>query len=124
VIINDFAFSGNARILLFQHCRWTIIHTMFRMDIRQHETIGPWVRKVEAQPGWVTKAALLTAVLVIGLPLLALALLAVTIGLAVFMVLGLVATGLATVRNLFTGAGTGPRPPMDKGRRNVRVLRR
>jgi hypothetical protein len=96
---------------------------MFRMYIRQHETLGPWYQKVERQPSWVTKAAILAAVLVIGIPLVLIALAAILVGLAVFTVLGLVASGVATIRNLFTSPGV-PREPGDAGRQNVRVLRR
>jgi hypothetical protein len=95
---------------------------MFRMYIRQHETLGPWYQKFERQPSWVTKAALISAVLIIGIPLVLLALTAILVGLAVFTVLGLVASGIATIRGLV--AGQLPRGPRPDGRRNVRVIRR
>jgi len=95
---------------------------MFRMYIREHETLGPWYQKLERQPSWVTKAAILAAVLMVGLPLALIAITALIVGLAVFTVLSLVSAGVATLRELFSGGGR--RPPADDGRRNVRVIRR
>jgi hypothetical protein len=96
---------------------------MFRMYIRQHETLGPWYQKFERQPGWVTKAAIVAAVLVVGIPLLMLTLAAILVGLAVFTVLGLLASGVATIRGLFGGGGRPMPPSGNDGRHNVRVIR-
>lgn len=94
---------------------------MFRMYIQQHETLGPWYQKVARQPSWVTKAAILAAVLVIGIPLVLIALAALLVALAVFTALSLLVNGLAVLRQLLTGQTL--RPP-SAGRRNVRVIRR
>jgi hypothetical protein len=96
---------------------------MWRMYIREHETIGPWVRKVEGQPSWVTKAALTATVLVVAVPVVLLTLAAIVVGVAVFALLGLAAMGIGAVRQIFAGPHV-PSEPMDDGRRNVRVMRR
>lgn len=72
-------------------------------------------RAVQAQPNWVTRIALLTFVIVIGVPIAILVLFALFAAVAVFFVLALFATLVAKVRGSFPG---------DDGRSNVRVIQR
>jgi len=96
---------------------------MWRVYVQQHEVLGPWYRRFQNQPGWVTKAAIVAAVLVIGVPILVLTLTAILVGLAVFAVLGLAAQGVRAVRQLFRNVGPAHTTP-EPGRRNVRIVRR
>jgi len=72
-------------------------------------------RSAAAQPGWVTRVALLTFLLVVGLPILLLLVLAVVFAAAVFGVLALVNAALVRLRGAL---------PQRDGRSNVRVIRR
>lgn len=72
-------------------------------------------RTVQSQPSWISRAALLVFVLVIGIPILLLALLAVFAAVVVFGMLSLF-HGLTTrLRGLM---------PRNDGRANVRVMHR
>ena len=82
--------------------------------------MGPWVRRVEGKPSWVWKAAALAALITIGVPLLALAMAALFVGLVVFVTLGVVAAVLNGIRNLFGGDRSRD---LSAGRENVRVVR-
>ncbi|MCC6907313.1 MAG: hypothetical protein IT430_05170 [Phycisphaerales bacterium] len=77
-------------------------------------------RRIAAQPNWVVRAALMTFVLIILLPIVLLVLIAFTLAILVFGVLGLV--------HRLTGLFPGRRGPLDdrgnQGRRNVTVLPR
>ena len=86
----------------------------------RHPGAGQWYARVRRQPGWVTRTAFIIAVMVVVLPLLALTLAAVVVGLACLLVLGMVAYVGKAVTDLFNG---GPRRKRD-GRRNVRVMDR
>ena len=81
---------------------------------------GVWYTRISRQPGWVTRTALIIAILVVVLPLLLLTLAAVMVGAACLLVLGLVAQVVRFFSNLF-GGGLRSR---DDGRRNVRVIER
>ncbi len=72
-------------------------------------------RAAAAQPGWITRVALLTFLLVVGLPSLLLLILAVVFAAVVFGVLALVNTTLVRLRAAL---------PRRDGRSNVRVIRR
>ncbi len=69
----------------------------------------------QRQPSWVTKVAAVTFLLVIAIPVLMLFFAAVIIALAVFLVLGIVAWIMRSVRGLM---------PKRDGRENVIVRRR
>jgi len=70
---------------------------------------------VQRQPGWVTRIAFATFMLVIAIPMIILFSIAILAGLIVFFVLGLA----ARVLGVFRGAG-----PRRDGRENVVVRRR
>ncbi len=72
-------------------------------------------RSAAAQPGWITRVALLTFLLVVGLPILLLLVMAVIFAAAVFGVLALVNVVLVRLRGAL---------PQRDGRSNVRVIRR
>lgn len=72
-------------------------------------------RTVAAQPSWVTRLALYTFIIVIGIPILLLAGLALAAALMVFGVLALANAILVRIRRAI---------PRDDGRRNVRVIER
>lgn len=93
---------------------------MWRVYIQNHPSLGPWYRRMESRPGWVWRGAVAAAVIVFVVPLVLLALAAMVIAAAVFVVLSLTAAGLGTVRRLFGGHGL----PRDDGRRNVRIIHR
>lgn len=87
---------------------------------RRHPGAGMWYARVSRQPSWVTKTALAVALIVIVVPIIALTIAAVIIGLACLLVLSLV----ASVWRFITGPFTGTRPTKDDGRRNVTVIER
>lgn len=96
------------------------------MYLQQHKTFGPWVHRydrIQRQPSWVLKLALVAAVLVIVVPLLILTFAAILIGVVVFTIGSLVASGLRVISDLFTRRPTSP-VQFDDGRRNVRIIRR
>lgn len=98
---------------------------MWRVYIHQHPTLGPWYASVNRRPGWVTRTAVLAAVLVVVVPLLLLALAAVFVGLFVFVTLGLVGQVVAVVSDGWARATSGTQALWGRqGRRNVRVVRR
>ncbi len=72
-------------------------------------------RAAASQPGWITRVALLTFLLVVGLPSLLLLILAVVFAAVVFGVLALVNAALVRLRGAL---------PQRDGRSNVRVIRR
>ena len=90
---------------------------MWRVYIRNHSRLGPWYVRLERQPGWVTKAALLAAVLIVVVPIGLLTLAALVVGVVVFVVLGAVAWLLGAAGRLLGGR-------TDSGRVNVRVVHR
>ncbi len=91
---------------------------------RRHPGAGVWVTRVSRQPSWVTKTALVLAMLVVVVPIVLLTLAAVVIGLICFTILGLIASASRFISNLFGGSLSPPRPPKDDGRRNVEVIDR
>ncbi len=77
-------------------------------------------QRIAAQPNWVVRAAMMTFALIIVLPILLLVLVAFTLAVVVFAVLGLI----NRIGNLLTGR-TGTLWGRDgQGRRNVTVLPR
>ena len=97
---------------------------IFTTYIRQHPRFGPWYSRVQRQPNWVVKLAVLTAVLVFVLPLVLLTLAALVAAAAVFTVLALVTRGLAVVGSLFDFREPDAPPYRGDGRENVRVIER
>lgn len=73
-------------------------------------------RTVAAQPSWITRIALATFLLVIGLPIMLLFMLALICGVMIFGVLSLVNALLLRLK--------GSLPSRPDGRENVRVIRR
>lgn len=95
---------------------------MWRSDIGQHPQFGIWYRRVQTQPSWVVKASLTLAALVVIVPLVMLALAALVVGVAAFLVLGVIANVVQAFQAAF-GTSAGPAPmPRDSGRINVRVI--
>ncbi len=81
----------------------------------QSSRVASMWRSAAAQPGWITRAALLTVLLVVGLPILLLLVMAVIFAAAVFGVLALVNAVLVRLRGAL---------PQRDSRSNVRVIRR
>jgi len=80
--------------------------------------------RATGRPGWVAKASLIAAGLVVAVPLVLLALAGLIVGIVVFVTLGLIAQIIMSVGLLIDGlfkpaAGSGA-----DGRRNVRVIDR
>ena len=94
---------------------------MWRIYVRQHPRLGPWARRVERQPAWVTRLALTAAVIVVVVPLALLALAAIAVGFVVFVALALVATVVGAVASVLQRPENGP---TEGGRSNVRVVDR
>ena len=103
---------------------------MWRVYLREHRTVGPWVSRFEASPHWAIKAAVLATVLMIVIPIVLLCVAALVVGLVVFVALTMVAWLLASVRRFWhhllghpdSSPGRDLEPPWrDDGRRNVRV---
>jgi len=72
-------------------------------------------RAVAAQPSWVTRLALYTFLIVIGVPIFLLTMMALFAAVIVYGVLALTNAMIMRVRRAF---------PRDDGRRNVRVIQR
>ncbi len=81
---------------------------------------GVW-RAAASQPGWITRIALMTFLLVVGLPILLLVMAAILIAAVVFAGLALLNGVVARVRGMRGGRGALGRRD---GRANVRVIRR
>lgn len=105
---------------------------MWRVYLRQHQTIGPWMSRLETRPNWVIKAAVLATVLMIVIPIVLLCAAALLVGLAVFLALAVVSTLMVAVKRfLYHMIGRPDTTPgrhdlespyhHDDGRRNVRV---
>ena len=88
---------------------------------RRHPGAGMWYTRVSRQPGWVTKTAMMAALLVVVVPIIALTIAAVIIGLACLLILSLVANIWRWVTSPFAA---GPKPSKDDGRRNVTIIDR
>ncbi len=96
-------------------------HVRFEEEVRRrHPGAGVWYTRVSRQPGWVTKTALVMALLVVVVPIVLLTLAAVAIGLICLLVLGLVASAGRFISGLFDGS----LKRQDDGRRNVQVVDR
>jgi len=87
---------------------------------RRHPGLGVWYTRLSRQPGWVTRTAFIIAILVVVLPIVALALTAAVVGLACLLILGSIAKASRFISDSFKG-GLRTR---DDGRRNVRVIER
>lgn len=80
---------------------------------------------VQSQPSWVTKAAVITFLLVFVVPIAVLVMMAVAAAVLVFAVLAGLYMLVAKVRAVFSGADRGlPGLRRNDGRENVRVIRR
>lgn len=90
---------------------------MWRVYIRNHSRLGPWYTRIERQPGWVIRAALLATVLIVVVPIGLLMLAALVVGVVVFAVLGAAAWLLGAAGRMLGGRADG-------GRVNVRVVHR
>lgn len=90
---------------------------------RVEPVIGVY-RRVSSRPSWVTRATLLTFLLIVGLPLLALILVALTVSLVVLTALSLVNFAATGARRAFIGARCvlSSAAVNADGRRNVRVI--
>ncbi len=87
---------------------------------RRHPGAGMWYTRVSRQPSWVTKTALVAALIVVVVPIIALTIAAVIIGLLCLLVLSLV----ASVWRFVTSPFSGTRASKDDGRRNVTIIDR
>jgi len=85
------------------------------MTAAQRERAVRGYRWLTSQPSWVVRLVLLTFVLVVGLPLLLLAVVAVIAATIVFTGLALINAGVAKLRGFL---------PKRDGRSNVRVINR
>lgn len=95
---------------------------MWQTDFSTKHGVNRAFEQVTGRPGWVAKASLLAAGLVVVVPLVLLALAGLIVGIVVFVTLGLIAqiilsTGML-LDGLFKGSGGSD------GRRNVRVIDR
>jgi uncharacterized membrane protein YphA (DoxX/SURF4 family) len=93
---------------------------VWRVYLHNYPRLGQWAAQFKRQPRWLIWTAGSAAAALIVVPILALFVAAVLVGLGVFLVLGIVATILALPLRLWRLI-TGPRG--DDGRRNVRVVR-
>ena len=91
--------------------------------------MGSVWRLAASQPGWLLRIALLTFLLVLGLPLILLALVAILLASAVFAVLAVAHGTIERIRG--RGPGGGPSGGVSggllgrrDGRENVRVIQR
>lgn len=93
--------------------------------LRRHPRWGVWYARVERQPAWVVKTAVVAAVLVVGVPLILLTATALIAGVVVGGTLGIVAGIVYKLRKALVGRSGATRVPQtyDDGRRNVRVIR-
>ncbi|MEQ9459912.1 MAG: hypothetical protein RIG82_03005 [Phycisphaeraceae bacterium] len=85
---------------------------------------NPWGRAARAN--WAFSVSILLAALVVVLPLIALFLTAVLVGMVAYIVLSLLAALLAGINSLLQAIGiipNQPLPPDDHGRENVRIIR-
>ena len=93
------------------------------MPERWNENLDPrahWSRLTIRQPHWVTRVALATGLLILAIPLAILLMVAITVGLLVFTILGLTARLVEAVGRSAGRTGSGQKA--DDGRRNVRVI--
>lgn len=109
------------------------------MNLDQHQAWllwlnrgGYWFNKAKAQPSWVTRTALILATVVFVLPLLALAIAAIVVGLGVLLLLGAILACGRLVRGILGGGGSALHSEQpgqwsataSDGRVNVRVIER
>jgi len=88
----------------------------FQQSFRRYASFEPWRRGVGGRPAWVTRLAVVAAVLVVVVPLAMLALTGLLVGMLVFFVASLLATMMQAVGSIFGGGAS----PSGSGRRNVR----
>lgn len=94
---------------------------MWRVRFEKGAGPGQWFNRAAGQPNWVTKWALIAAVVVIVVPLMVLAMAGLAVGLVVFVTLALIVRIAVIVRTAV--GGLWPARGSD-GRRNVRVIDR
>ena len=90
----------------------------WKVYVREHPQYGQWYRRVEGRPGWVWKAAVTAALLVVVIPLVLISLAALLVGALVFIVLGVI----ASILRLFQPTDRTPAGPPSDGRENVRII--
>ena len=96
---------------------WMVDPPPFRgINIGGAQRVSAAFQAVNRQPNWVARAAMLTFLVVVGIPILLLLLLAAMAASVVFVVL----IGVSRVARLFRGS----QEPPGGGRRNVRVINR
>lgn len=106
----------------------------WRVYVKQHPRFGPWYQRVDRAPSWAVKAAVIAAMFVIVVPVVALTIAAVAVGLVVFGLLSIIVWGAWHLRLLWrrlTGADGRHAHPQTQssadagaGRVNVRVIHR
>jgi uncharacterized BrkB/YihY/UPF0761 family membrane protein len=95
---------------------------MWRTDFNTKHGVNHVFEQVTGRPGWVGKASLLAAGLVVVVPLVLLALAGLIVGIVVFVTLGLIAQIIMSVGMLLDGLFKSPTG--SDGRHNVRVIDR
>ncbi len=90
---------------------------------------GQYYARIQQQPSWVTRFAILAGLFVIVVPILILVVAAVTIFALVFFVAAFFAKLINTISNLFNSSTYQKNTPAQAnqangGRKNVRVIRR
>ncbi len=92
-------------------------------SFRDNPQFGMWYGRVSRQPGWVVKAAVMSAVMVVVVPVVVLTVAALVVGTVVFFVLGLIASLFSALGSLGRGGAGVPEPTWrEDGRVNVRVI--
>ncbi|MCH2148992.1 MAG: hypothetical protein MK095_06110 [Phycisphaerales bacterium] len=89
--------------------------SQFRFISPGSEQVADAFRRINRQPNWVLRAAVLVFLLLVGLPILALLLMAAVVATVVFAIL----TGWNTLLNLLRGS-----KKQERRRKNVRVIDR
>jgi hypothetical protein len=95
---------------------------MWRADFTTNQGLNRLFERATGRPGWVAKASLIAAGLVVAVPLVLLALAGLIVGIVVFVTLGLIAQIIMSVGLLLDGLFKSP--AASDGRRNVRVIDR
>lgn len=100
---------------------WNVRFQEFREDPR----LGAMYAQMRRKPGWVTQLAIAAAAVVVIVPIVALVLTALIVGVVVFYALSLVAAIVQFFRQIFGGISRSTRnESASNGRQNVRVIPR
>lgn len=83
------------------------------------EQYREWAARVNRQPSWIARVAMMVVGLIILVPILLVVLTAIIAGLVVFLILSLL-NGIAGIFG--GGSGGGMQKEKDDGRENVRVI--